>query len=418
MKIRRILSLLTALLLLCLTLSPAAAEEFAKPLVCGDFEYTLLPDGTAEIVLYHTLDTDITIPAELDGHPVSSVGALGLNLAHRFSGLDCGIYLSIDDINLLAQNSSLVAQRPDSSEDIRAAWVEKILPEDTREMMIRFLARQYAWEQGWKVISDTNASGEPRDAAKYQAESVSFYQDRLTTAQADLEGVQAELGENPDWPPAKKKAWESKINILQAEITEYEASIEELSAAMILTDSEAKARWTETSGITSSPEDMEVLLQTWQTAYISLAWDDKAPENLQNGKAFILSTDGLGFGIADCNFFDHLLQRLLTIPEAPESGRSNYIPLDQIPRVLVVPPPPHSIVISEGIAHIGNNAFSNLFGSSRELTSVTIPASVTSIGEDAFYGCRDLTVTVTSGSYGEQYCRDNGIPFVYAEPQN
>ncbi len=417
MKTRQSLSLLLALLLFCFTLSPAAAEEFAKPLVCGDFEYTLLPDGTAEIVLYHTLDANITLPAELDGHPVSSVGALGLNLAHRFGGLDSGIYLSIDDINLLAQDSSLVAQHPDRSEDIRATWVEKILTEDTREMMIRFLARQYAWEQGWKVISDTNASGEPRDATQYQAKAAADYQARIQALQIELAEKQAAI-DDPATAENKVKAYQRQAENLQAELAELEARIEKLYSSVILTDSDAKARWTEIGGITSSPEDKEVLLQTWQTAYESLAWDIKVPENYNNGKAFIHSSEGLGFGASDCNFFDRLLQRLQTIPAAPENGRSNYILLDQIPRVIVVPPLPHSIVISEGIAHIGNNAFSNLFGSSRELTSVTIPASVTSIGEDAFYGCRDLTVTVTSGSYGEQYCRDNGIPFVYAEPQN
>ena len=42
-----------------------------------------------------------------------------------------------------------------------------------------------------------------------------------------------------------------------------------------------------------------------------------------------------------------------------------------------------NLVIESGITHIGSGAFASCFG----LTAVTIPNSVTSIGENAFYGC-------------------------------
>ena len=52
-----------------------------------------------------------------------------------------------------------------------------------------------------------------------------------------------------------------------------------------------------------------------------------------------------------------------------------------------------SLVIGEGVASIGNNAFSDCTG----LQSVTIPSSVTSIGDYAFYGCSGLqSVTIPS----------------------
>ena len=53
-----------------------------------------------------------------------------------------------------------------------------------------------------------------------------------------------------------------------------------------------------------------------------------------------------------------------------------------------------SVVINEGLTHIGSNAFSNLeFGS----TAISIPASVRSIGNNAFYGSTNLT-TITLNS--------------------
>ena len=47
------------------------------------------------------------------------------------------------------------------------------------------------------------------------------------------------------------------------------------------------------------------------------------------------------------------------------------------------------------------------------LTSITIPNSVTSIGEDAFYGCTLLTTIYGyTGSYAETYANTNGYTFV------
>ena len=54
---------------------------------------------------------------------------------------------------------------------------------------------------------------------------------------------------------------------------------------------------------------------------------------------------------------------------------------------------------------------SSFFGC-EQLTSLTVPAGVESIGEGAFNNCEQLTVNVQTGSAAEQYCRDNGIPYV------
>jgi hypothetical protein len=50
------------------------------------------------------------------------------------------------------------------------------------------------------------------------------------------------------------------------------------------------------------------------------------------------------------------------------------------------------------------------------LTRVTIPASVTSIGDEAFSFCaKTLTVTVDRGSWAEQYCKDNGLNYSFSD---
>jgi hypothetical protein len=56
---------------------------------------------------------------------------------------------------------------------------------------------------------------------------------------------------------------------------------------------------------------------------------------------------------------------------------------DSKPRLYVNGVKIEHLVIPSGVTSISNNAFSFFSG----LTSVTIPNSVTSIGEGAFYGC-------------------------------
>ncbi len=45
------------------------------------------------------------------------------------------------------------------------------------------------------------------------------------------------------------------------------------------------------------------------------------------------------------------------------------------------------------------------------ITSVTLPDSVTRIGECAFLGCEYLTIHAPAGSYAETYAKENNIPF-------
>ena len=68
--------------------------------------------------------------------------------------------------------------------------------------------------------------------------------------------------------------------------------------------------------------------------------------------------------------------------------------------------------IPQGTREICTAAFS-----CDNLISVVIPNSVTSIGEDAFYLCKNVTFTAETGSYAEQYCIDNNIPYTHPNEQ-
>ncbi len=63
-----------------------------------------------------------------------------------------------------------------------------------------------------------------------------------------------------------------------------------------------------------------------------------------------------------------------------------------------------TVTIAEGVTSIGDRAFA----SSTKITSVTLPASLTTLGKDAFYGCTALaSIDVAEGS--TSFSSDNGV---------
>ena len=70
-------------------------------------------------------------------------------------------------------------------------------------------------------------------------------------------------------------------------------------------------------------------------------------------------------------------------------------------------------VIPDGVTRIGARAFSTA-----ALRHVTLPASVTFIHKTAFDGtAADFFITVTKGSYAETWCKKNGVPYSYTASQ-
>lgn len=72
-----------------------------------------------------------------------------------------------------------------------------------------------------------------------------------------------------------------------------------------------------------------------------------------------------------------------------------------------------SLTIPDSVKEIGDLAFEFCW----DLTSVTIPSSVTAISRSAFDSCKKLTLSVTQGSFAEEYAKENDIPYVIMEKQ-
>lgn len=63
------------------------------------------------------------------------------------------------------------------------------------------------------------------------------------------------------------------------------------------------------------------------------------------------------------------------------------------------------VVIPEGVTSIGEHVFIGR----KFLKSVTIPKTVTNIGQDAFWDCDNLTINCPADSYAESYSSDNNL---------
>lgn len=71
----RPIALFLAILLVFSTVCIAsAADKEPTPITSGDYQYVVLDDGTAEITKYTGSEASLTIPTELDGIAVTSIG--------------------------------------------------------------------------------------------------------------------------------------------------------------------------------------------------------------------------------------------------------------------------------------------------------------------------------------------------------
>ena len=81
---RRLFIFITMIsMMLSMTVSAVEAETF----ISGDYEYTLLEDGTAEITCYYGEATELEVPGELDGYAVTGIGDRAISYCDSLSNI-------------------------------------------------------------------------------------------------------------------------------------------------------------------------------------------------------------------------------------------------------------------------------------------------------------------------------------------
>ena len=155
---------LLAILLACLMLLPcgvAIAEE-AETLTNGDYEYTLNDDGSASIKKYTGFAEDLTVPTELDGHTVTSIGGAAFFCCISLTSITIPNNVTSVDANAFAHCDQLT-QITVSPDHPTLATIDGVLFEKTTRTLIcypcAFTAKSYAVPQGIQAIGEDAFSG-------------------------------------------------------------------------------------------------------------------------------------------------------------------------------------------------------------------------------------------------------------------
>ena len=185
-----------------------------------------------------------------------------------------GTYFSIYDANVAAYSSTTNHRilNPNATGNRE----ENFLPTSQLEVVTQYLARKWAWEQGYTVRSDfyvktDGTQGDARNLEKDLTDRIAGLEAQIAEKQADLESKQAELASDADMPEAKRNRYNQLIAQRQAEIEAIQGTIDSLrarfDAGMIILDSEALRLWSEETGLEATSENRAAILALWGQNY-------------------------------------------------------------------------------------------------------------------------------------------------------
>ena len=110
----------------------------------GDYQYILLTDGTAELTNYTAYAEFLTVPAQIDGHAVASIGSEAFINSEFLSSLilpDCLTTIGIDAFCGCSFLTSITL--PNSLTTI-GNWAFKSCP-----VSLNFTAVRGSWAESW-----------------------------------------------------------------------------------------------------------------------------------------------------------------------------------------------------------------------------------------------------------------------------
>ena len=345
--------LLVLLALTLLTLSLFALAEEPETFTSGDFEYVLLPDGTAEITKYSGNAESLDIPSALDGYKVTSIGDHAFYYSYSLTAVTIP-----DSVTAIGANPFMFCDKLKtisvSPEHPYLATIDGVLFSKPDRRLVcypfAFDASEYAIPQGIQTIGDC-----------------AFYDCDSLTAVTIPDSVTS-IG---FW------AFSYCGSLTAVTIPDSVTSIGDYAfydcdslTAIAIPDSVTSIGY----GAFCHCESLSAVTIPDSVTSICV-------------RAF-----------EDCSSLTAVV-----IPDSVTSiGESAFEDCNSLT----------AVTIPDSVTFIGDEAFFNCMS----LTAVTIPDSVTSIGKDAFTYCAEsLTITVGRNSYAEEYCRENGLQYAYPD---
>lgn len=386
--------ILVLLMSLCALSFPAAAEVEAparEPVgtgTSGDYEYEYYADGTACITKYSGKDVELVIPAELDGHPVTTIGDGALK--YNTSLISVEIPNSINAVGTNPFEFCLnLAQIIVSPDHPSLEVIDCVLFDKNEKRLITypcaFVAAEYSIPQTTIEIGSNAFSWCDSLNSVMVPDSVVTIGDHAFSGCHSLAAITIPdsvitIGDNP---------FESCTKLTKITVSPDHPTLATIDGVLF--------------------EKTEKRLVTYPCALIPTEYC--IPQGIKDigneAFAFCLSLTSVSIpdSVASIGNGAFLGCQALTSVIIPDSVTAIGIQAFNDCRRLT------NVTIPDSVTFIGDVAFYYC----QSLVSVTIPNSVTLIGMDAFAECPNLTLTVSRGSYAAQYCKENGLNYQYTD---
>ena len=196
-----------------------------------------------------------------------------------------GTYFSIYDANIAAYNSTTShrVKNPDAT----AIRQENFLPETQLDIIGKYLARKWAWEQGYTVYPDEYgtanpvwniSAGQARDLELDRTIAIDAINVQIVDAQTSIDVTKLQLEEIRQELEKGVTDNEKRLPILERLVANKESTIESLKpqideinklydSGKVIMESEAVRLWEEATGISANASHRAKLLELWSRDY-------------------------------------------------------------------------------------------------------------------------------------------------------
>lgn len=357
---------LSAFSVLPVTVNAAVSDNAsvgAETFVCGDFEYQVLSDDTANITKYTGSETDLVLPSELDGHKVDTLYYNSLNGCSAVTSIT--IPDSITDINLFYfdEFTSLTDFYVDSNNTVYSSN-DGILFNKTGTILLRY------------PIGRTDKSYTTPDyvtSISNRAFDYSGYLEEITIT-ANVKYVYG--GAFRNIPTLNSVTIENGVYKINGSAFAYCTALESISIPSSVSYIDNTAFYG-CSSFTSINVDSN---NNYYSSIDGILYNKNATNLLiypmsKSDKSFTVP-NGVET-IDDGAFYNNENIEKVTIPNTVKTiGTDAFSKCSNL----------KSLILGNSVSRIGDSAFY----SCSSLTSVTIPDSVTTLGSRAFYYCSGL----------------------------